>query len=115
MTISHNSRVGNENRTENPRSTGWRCGSCHEFITRIEDGWVEWLSVEGEPGVTRLKGLRLVHVSSASPRVTPLSGCQYDFHHEFKIDQSIVEGLSLERFVGCDGLMLLLSFFATGE
>jgi hypothetical protein len=31
------------------------------------------------------------------------------------MDQSIVEGLSLERFVGSDGLMLLLSFFGAGE
>jgi hypothetical protein len=41
--------------------------------------------------------------------------CQYDFRREFHNDRSIVEGLPLERFIGPDGLMLLLSFLAVGE
>jgi hypothetical protein len=115
MATSNNFRMSAEKKAKYPRSMGWRCCTCNEFITRIEDGWVEWLSVEGEPGITHVKGLRLVHQLAASPRVIARYGCQYDWHGEFQIDQSIVEGLSLERFVGSDGLMLLLSFFAAGE
>jgi hypothetical protein len=115
MAASNNFRMTGENRVVRSRSLGWRCATCNELITRIEDGWVEWLSVEGEPGITRLKGLRLVHQLAASPRVIARYGCQYDWHREFQMDQSIVEGLSLERFVGSDGLMLLLSFFGAGE
>jgi hypothetical protein len=33
----------------------------------------------------------------------------------YKKDDSLVEGSSLERFVGPDGLMLLLSLIASGE
>ena len=40
---------------------------------------------------------------------------KYDARRQFRKDRSIVEGLSLESFVGPDGLMLLLSFVATGE
>jgi hypothetical protein len=115
MTTSNNFRMHNENDAVHPKSVGWRCYTCNELITRIEDGWVEWLSVEDEHGATQLKGLRLVHQLTASPRAVERYGCQYNWHHEFQIDQSIVEGLSLERFVGSDGLMLLLSFFAAGE
>jgi hypothetical protein len=87
-------------------AAGWRCCSCGELITRIQDGWVGWLAGDDVQGTARLRGLRLVHK-------TP--DCQYDEHQEFRNDQSIVEGLALERFVGPDGLMLLLSFLASGE
>jgi hypothetical protein len=87
-------------------AAGWRCSSCGELITGIQDGWVEWLAGDDAQGTGRLRGLRLVHK-------TP--DCQYDEHREFRKDQSIVEGLALERFVGPDGLMLLLSFLASGE
>jgi hypothetical protein len=40
--------------------------------------------------------------------------CRYDARRQFRRDRSIVEGLPLERFVGPDGLMLLLSFIAAG-
>jgi hypothetical protein len=85
---------------------GWRCSSCGELITRVQDGWVEWLAGEDARGAERLRGLRLVH---------KMPECQYDEHQEFRNDQSIVEGLPLERFVGPDGLMLLLSFLASGD
>jgi hypothetical protein len=87
-------------------AAGWRCSSCGELITRIQDGWVEWLAGDDAQGTARLRGLRLVH---------KIPDCQYDEHQEFRKDQSIVEGLALERFVGPDGLMLLLSFLASGE
>ena len=86
------------------RSIGWRCASCGELITDIEVGWVEWLAGADEYGTTRLKGLRLVH-----------NLCRYDDRREFRKDQSLVEGLPLARFVGPDGLMLLLSLIAEGE
>jgi hypothetical protein len=58
--------------------------------------------------------MRLVHNRASSPRGQE-PGCQYDYHREFRKDRSIVEGLSLESFVGVDGLMLLLSFIAADE
>jgi hypothetical protein len=85
-------------------SMGWRCDSCSELITSIESGWVEWLAGADEHGKNRIKGLRLVH-----------SYCRYDDRREFRKDHSLVEGLPLERFVGPDGLMLLLSLIAEGE
>jgi hypothetical protein len=94
---------------------GWRCGACGEPIVRIEDGWVEWLAGEDEHGNTKSKGLRLVHALAASPRGPERHGCQYDERHEFRSDQSVVEGLPLERFVGPDGLMMLLSLIAADE
>jgi hypothetical protein len=102
---------------------GWRCSTCGELITRIEDGWVEWLAAEDEHEAARLKGMRLVHAMAASPRgherhgcqYHERHGCQYDERHEFRQNQSVVEGLPLERFVGADGLMLLLSLIAAGE
>ena len=102
-------------RTEKTKriSQGWRCSCCGDLITSIEDGWVEWLASEDERG-ERLKGLRLVHRLSTSAESNG-PGCRYDSVREFRNDRSIVEGLSLERFVGSDGLMLLLSFLASGE
>ena len=90
---------------------GWKCASCGALITRIEDGWVEWLATEASGAKTVLKGLRLVHRNSMGSGIT----CRYDFRREFHQDKSIVEGLPLERFVGSDGLMLLLFFLAQGE
>ncbi len=88
-------------------SVGWRCSACGELITRIEDGWVEWLAGEDVGGVTALKGLRLVHRLGTGPGTKFKSyACQYDSLREFRTDRSIVEGLSLERFMGPDGLML---------
>ena len=96
-------------------SIGWKCSSCGELITRIEDGCVEWLASEGPKGTTRVKGMRLVHSLASSPRSEDRGGCQYDYRREFRKDRSIVEGLALESFVGVDGLMLLLSFIAANE
>jgi hypothetical protein len=91
---------------------GWKCTACGEFITGVEDGWVEWLSNEDEQGSTRLSGLRLVHRKHGANQPW---GCQYDPQREFRNDRSLVEGLPLERFVGSDGLMLLLSLIAQSE
>ena len=29
---------------------GWRCGSCNQLITRVDNGWVEWLASEDDCG-----------------------------------------------------------------
>lgn len=84
---------------------GWHCDSCARLITCVSDGWVEWLASEDDAGATVLNGLRLVHRES----------CRYDAHTVFRNRRSVVEGLSLERFIGPDGLILLLSMLATGE
>lgn len=93
---------------------GWTCDSCSTAITCIEDGWVEWLACgHGKSG--RVEGLRLVHTQLAGPKNGDTGGCRYDGRREFRNHRKIVEGLSLDRFVGPDGLMLLLSFLASGE
>lgn len=84
---------------------GWRCASCDHLITSVDDGWVEWLASEDDNGAEILSGLRLVHRES----------CRYDVRTAFRDRRSVVEGLCLERFVGSDGLILLLSFLAAGD
>jgi hypothetical protein len=84
---------------------GWHCDSCARLITNVSDGWVEWLASEDDSGATILNGLRLVHRES----------CRYDARTVFRNRRSVVEGLCLERFIGLDGLVLLLSLLAAGE
>ena len=84
---------------------GWNCDSCARLITSVNDGWVEWLASEDDKSGTILTGLRLVHRES----------CRYDAYTVFRKRRSVVEGLSLERFIGPDGLILLLSLLAEGE
>ena len=84
---------------------GWHCDCCARLITNISDGWVEWLASEDDSGATVLDGLRLVHRES----------CRYDWRIVFRNRRSVVEGLCLERFMGPDGLVLLLSLLAAGE
>jgi hypothetical protein len=84
---------------------GWHCDACAGLITSVSDGWVEWLNSEDESGTTTTGGLRLVHRES----------CRYDALTVFRNGRSVVEGLCLERFVGPDGLILLLSLLAAGE
>ncbi|MCU1304598.1 MAG: hypothetical protein JWQ87_4882 [Candidatus Sulfotelmatobacter sp.] len=83
---------------------GWICAFCGDLITSIEAGRVEWLAGADERGMSTVKGLRLVHAL-----------CGYDDRREFRKDHSLVEGLPLNRFVGPDGLMLLLSLIAEAE
>lgn len=84
---------------------GWHCDSCSRLITSVNDGWVEWLAAEDNNGATTLHGLRLVHRGY----------CRYDTRTVFRNHRSVVEGLCLERFIGPDGLALLLSLIAAGE
>jgi len=93
--------------------TGWRCDSCGDFITNIQDGWVEWLASEDKHGNDVLSRPRLVH---RRPRQNARKhNCRYDPLEEFRSSKTIVEGLPLDRLVGSDGLMVLLSLLAEGE
>jgi hypothetical protein len=92
------------------RLKGWRCDSCADIITSIQAGWVEWLASEDKHGKDILRGLRLVHRGRQNSHK-----CRYDPLEEFRNGRTIVEGLPLERLVGADGLMILLSLLAEGE
>ena len=93
--------------------TGWRCDSCGDFITSVQAGWVEWLASEDKHGNDVLSGLRLVH--RGRQKKVRNHNCRYDPLQEFRISKTIVEGLPLDRLVGPDGLMVLLSLLAEGE
>ena len=76
-------------------------------------GWSGW-----HPRATAESQVWEVSVSSTeAPRSRHgLEGsCQYDAREEFRNNRTIVEGLSLERLVGPDGLMVLLSLLAAGD
>lgn len=90
------------------RFKGWLCDSCAGLITSVHAGWVEWLASEDKHGNDILRGLRLVHRGRSQ-------SCRYDPREEFRSGRTIVEGLPLERLVGADGLMILLSFLAEEE
>src|ERR1700759_4148667 len=94
---------------KNP-SAGWRCGNCNQLITSVEDGWVEWLAREQGRGKARVTGVRLGHQS-----LPTRAHCRYDHRAECRAGNGVVEGLPLERFLGPDGLMMLLSLIAVGE
>jgi len=94
---------------------GWRCDSCGELVSDLQAGWVEWLAAEGTQGKPAVSGLRLVHHRNTGPRSREPYGCQYNPRDEFRRNRGIVEGLALDRFVGPDGLMLLLSMLAESD
>jgi hypothetical protein len=96
------------------RALGWHCDACHQRITSIEEGWVEWLAAEDKRGGNILSGLRLVH-RRTDRRGQDEHTCRYDPRKVFGRHKSVVEGVALENVVGSDGLMLLLSFLASGE
>lgn len=95
------------------RFKGWRCDSCAGLITSVPDGWVEWLASEDKNGNDILSGLRLVH--RGRQKDSRNYNCRYDPLEEFRSARTIVEGLPLERLLGADGLMILLSFLDEGE
>ena len=91
----------------------WICDTCEEKIENPKDGWVEWIVVrDGEKRKGR--NLRLVHHMPASPLGKP-KGCQFDGKVEFSKDRGIVADLSLEDFLGPNGLMRLLVFLSENE
>jgi hypothetical protein len=93
--------------------TGWRCDSCGDVITNIQAGWIEWLASEDKHGNDVLSGLRLVH--RGRQKKVRNHSCRYDPLEEFRSSKTIVEELPLDRLVGPDGLMVLLSLLAEGE
>ena len=95
------------------RFKGWRCDSCGDIISSVEAGWLEWLASEDKQGNDVLRGLRLVH--RGHQKNVGKHNCRYDPREEFRSSKTIVEGLPLERVVGADGLMVLLSLLAEGE
>ena len=95
--------------------SGWRCDSCGELVSDLQAGRVEWLAAEGTHGKPKVGCLRLVHRRDTGPRCREPYGCQYNPRDEFRKNRGIVEGLSLDRFAGPDGLMLLLSMIAARE
>jgi len=95
--------------------SGWRCDNCGELVSDLQKGWVEWLATEDTNGEPKVDRLRLVHRRDTGPKCRDPYGCQYNPGDEFRKNRGIVEGLSLDRFVGSDGLMLLLSMIAARE
>jgi hypothetical protein len=107
-------QMGNKHRSKRrDRFKGWRCDSCADIITSVQAGWVEWLASEDKHGNDILRGLRLVH--RGGQKNARNHNCRYDPLEEFRSGRTIVEGLPLERLVGADGLMILLSLLAEGE
>lgn len=87
----------------------WTCDVCNGVIERVEDGWVEWITI-GD--TNRARDLRLVHHMPASPRKR---GCQFNEDDEYSRDNGIVSDLPLSSFVGADGLTQLLMLIDEGE
>ena len=106
---------GDHHHAKGLQGPGWKCTTCGMLITRIEDGWVEWLAAENTKGANISRGLRLVHRLATNSGPSGGTDCRYDARSEFRKDKSIVEGLPLERFVGPDGLTLLLALLAEDE
>jgi hypothetical protein len=107
-------QMGSKHRSKRrDRFKGWRCDSCADMITSVQAGWVEWLASEDKHGNDILRGLRLVH--RGGQKNARNHNCRYDPLQEFRSGKTIVEGLPLERLVGADGLMILLSLLAEGE
>lgn len=91
------------------RPTMWICDTCGQPIKSVMDGWVEWISRFDEISTTFVEhGLRLVHHCSVSGRHP---GCQYD-GKACHVEGELIKDVPLHRFVGDDGLMLLLGEIA---
>jgi hypothetical protein len=84
-------------------------------VSDLQAGWVEWLAAEDANGKPEAGGLRLVHHRNIRPTHQDQYGCRYNPRDEFRKNRGIVEGLPLDRFVGPDGLMLMLSLLAERE
>jgi len=100
---------------DKPILSGWRCDSCGETISNLDAGRVEWLASADEQEMAKASGLRLVHSERDSTRGSAPHGCRYEQRDEFRKNRKIVEGRPLERFVGPDGLVLILSLIAEHE
>ncbi len=92
----------------------WWCDRCFRPVHRVEDGWVQWLSIGRYPNI-KAKDLQLVHVKGASPLTESDTGCYFDQRAIFQRTGYITEDLPLRNFVGPDGLMMLLRLLEEGE
>lgn len=92
----------------------WTCDTCGQVIKSVEDGWVEWIEFARPDGTYLGRDLRLVHHAPASPR-KPRGSCQFDQHAESRRDRGTVHDLSLDEFVGTDGLISLLEMISEGR
>jgi hypothetical protein len=92
----------------------WTCDRCFEPIERVEEGWVEWLEI-GNGQNYRAEKLHLVHANYVSPLKESDWGCQYDQRAVFAATGHTVANLTLDYFVGADGLMQLLRFLEEGR
>jgi hypothetical protein len=94
----------------------WICDTCGEKIENPKDGWVEWIVVGAgfRGGIKTGRDLRLVHHIPASPLGKPY-GCQFNGPEERAKDGGIISDLSLEYFLGPDGLMRLLALISEDE
>lgn len=90
----------------------WICDTCGGYINNADDGWVEWISLMSTGKSPSGRGLRLVHDHSSSPRANK---CQYNSDVEYRKDKGTLSDLSLEDFLGPDGLMRLLVFISENE
>ncbi len=76
------------------------CDECGCTIEKPGDGWLEWI----DDNKTPLKGFRIVHHSSASPRKNQGGNCYYPPNLDVSDDH-------LTHYMGTDGLAFLLSKF----
>jgi len=92
-------------------SQGWICDTCGTLIKLPSDGRMEWLEFK-IGGVSKGRGLRLVHHLSASPhKATSTVGC-YSYVEAYS--SGLCDG-ELSEFLGDDGLMFLLSKLANDQ
>lgn len=97
-------------------TTQWICDECGEIIQCAKDGCVQWATYRDKDGRLRGRGLRIVHHYTASPlKDEHEHGCYLDHHPEFTKDGGTLSDLSVESFLGPDGLTRLLSFLARDE
>ena len=80
----------------------WICDECGQVIASAEEGFVEWLHIEGKP-----VDVRIVHHAPASP-LKRKDGC-YAYS-----DEANRQDMHLTDFVGPDGLAHLLSLIDDG-
>lgn len=82
----------------------WVCDECGELIRKPEEGYVEWLVDDNHI----LYGFRIVHHALASPK-HPDGDC---YRYTRKYGKS---DLSLEQFLGAEGIVRMLSFINMGS
>jgi hypothetical protein len=81
----------------------WVCDKCHEVISEVKDGWIEW--VRGDKG--KAHSFKIVHPRAASPLGGP-EGCYIHTHRFGRQDSHLVE------FVDHDGMAYLIRFRDVG-